>query len=193
MSMFIKMLEPEFPLWQRVIALEAVKIFSENEMLLFFFFKEYDENPGKPNKIFGSIAHSLGRFVHQSSIDISLCSSLIWNFQSHRSRGLDLLQETSPPLYDEAYCVAIAVQSVVNIVNCISSLTGSSLKSSILGQVSSGLLSPRTHVPDPPNYEIIRKMIHVTWAPVLTTLSSIIHKSTEVAQVSQNKCISCLI
>ena len=64
LSIFVRMLEPDFPLWHRVLVLEAVSGLCADPALIYDLFLRYDARP-PATKIFGSIAHVLSKFVQQ--------------------------------------------------------------------------------------------------------------------------------
>ena len=134
LSMFVRMLEPEYPLWKRILSLEALKTVCSTPSLLYHCFVAYDENP-PATKIFGSIAHALGRFVHQTQLDTGGSgsaghadpSAILWKLLpaargKGRTRGLDLLNEREPPHYDELHSASISVESLIAIVNALAVL-----------------------------------------------------------------------
>jgi hypothetical protein len=184
MSMLMRQLEHETSLSQRVLALEAVKLFTASPeyasfpcrisfqlahvvcassfSLLYFFYRLLEESP-ESSKVFGSLCHALSRVVLQAQsktgLDEVALVHALWSHTSAssaqasaavpsisagtmsaayvlssvgnllsskqvavRGRGLDLLGEREAPNFDELLPVALAIDSLRNIVHSLQTL-----------------------------------------------------------------------
>lgn len=116
-AVVVRMLEPEFPLWVRVLSLDALRVITRSHACILFLYE-----PSK-GKLLGSITHSLGRFVQYCSQEYGDNSSLdgIWDFEPDNYRSLDLLRESQVPDFDLMFSIMLAIKIFDNIVDFISS------------------------------------------------------------------------
>jgi hypothetical protein len=182
LSMLFKMTESDFLLWQRVIALEAVKILSENESLILFCFCQKDSS--KRVKIFSNLCISLEKNVTLIAWDSMSkeAANILWKFHTHKGRGLDLLHETNPPVVDELYPVSLAIQAFVNLTNVIGSLADRAAKS-LPENLSHSPTKYSQSSLDGVDISKVSEMIESVSGPASAALIFIIDRSTDDAHV----------
>eukprot|EP01083_Nonionella_stella_P033465 91619_1 len=191
MSTLIRVLEPEYELWRKILSLETLKSLCAVPRLLYFFFTHYDMDRDT-TIIFGSMAHALGRFVHLRALDGADFSagskedSALWGFFRSASKGLDLLAENDPPNYDEMYSVSLSIGALIHIVHALSELeklrarnehVNSPIISDEYGQIPLGIPG-QANGTDELNIdeEALKGMVNVSWRPILTALSMLLEQ-----------------
>ena len=182
LTLLIKMLGQEFPMWQHILVLEALTQFTASSPLLYFFYAQYDD---RGNKVIGSVCHSLGGFISSSQIGSDTSGLLGYRLSGGKKpvRALELLNEEEPPTYDELYRVSLSIESIIQIVK----MTGD------LATLADSL--PPTSPPKPddapldsaddlrPDREVLKRLVLACWTPILASLSSLLAKTNEEVQV----------
>jgi hypothetical protein len=207
------MLEPDFPGWQRILVLEALKSFCLDPSLLLFFFARYDQQ-GPALNVFGNLNHALARFVQASSFDKtaqaggrSLYQRLTQERVRAKTKGLDMLSETAPPAYDPIYSVTLSLDALVAVVEALQNLANECLAANVdtrehkeskdsnprVGSARTGLEEKNSHQKnaDPrrwfqrvePSIELVREMVNTAYTPLLAALSFLLSKCDEEGQL----------
>ena len=122
MTLLIKMLGQEFPMWQHVLVLEALVGFTQSASLVYFLYSRYDD--ANNNKIIASVCHSLSSFISSSPLPPDASGVLGHKLSGGKKpvRGLESLNDEEPPVWDEVYRVSLSIESIIQIVNGLANL-----------------------------------------------------------------------
>ena len=123
MTLLIKMLGQEFPMWQHVLVLEALVGFTQSASLVYFLYSRYDD-ANIPNKIIASVCHSLSSFISSSPLPPDASGVLGYKLSGGKkpTKGLECLNDEEPPVWDEVYRVSLSIESIIQIVNGLANL-----------------------------------------------------------------------
>nr|KAG5711390.1 hypothetical protein BaRGS_025817 [Batillaria attramentaria] len=114
LSLLVKFLEPEKPMWQRCLALEVLHKLSVHPELIRSFCESYDMKQHS-TKIFRDIVNALGAFIQSQFMNppgtdtIHLVSSVC----------LEMLDKIEPPAIPDGYGVSIAFHSLLEMVTSV--------------------------------------------------------------------------
>ena len=204
LTLLIKMLGAEFPLWQQVLVLECWTLFSSSSSLLYFFFLRYDDSSN--NKVVASVCHALGSFISSSQVGGEQAGLLGWKLSGGRKpvRAMDALNEEDSPQYDDVSRVSLSIESIIHIVNGLTNLaalSGATTEQAAAngsGQAADdkdrGGRGGAAAAPEPgvdegaaedlrPDSEVLKRLVLSCWTPILASLSSLLAKTSEEAQV----------
>ena len=122
LTLLIKMLGQEFPMWQHVLVLEALVGFTQSAALVYFLYSRYDDANG--NKIVASVCHSLSSFISSSPLPADASGVLGYKLSGGKKpvKGLECLNDEEPPVWDEVYRVSLSIESIIQIVNGLANL-----------------------------------------------------------------------
>ena len=122
MTLLIKMLGQEFPMWQHVLVLEAMVGFTQSASLVYFLYSRYDD--ANNNKIIASVCHSLSSFISSSPLPPDASGVLGYKLSGGKKpvRALESLNDDEPPVWDEVYRVSLSIESIIQIVNGLANL-----------------------------------------------------------------------
>ena len=122
LTLLIKMLGQEFPMWQHVLVLEALVAFTQSASLVYFLYSRYDD--ANNNKIIASVCHSLSSFISSSPLPADASGVLGYKLSGGKKpvKGLESLNDEEPPVWDEVYRVSLSIESIIQIVNGLANL-----------------------------------------------------------------------
>ena len=177
LTLLIKMLGQEFPMWQHILVLEALTQFTASSPLLYFFYSRYDD---RGNKVIGSVCHTLGGFISSSQVGGDTNGLLGYKVSGGKKpiKALELLNEEEAPVYDEVYRVSLSIESIIQIIK----MTGD------LATLADAPTNPDSP-PDPtsedvrPDREVLKRLVLACWTPILASLSFLLAKTNEEVQV----------
>ena len=122
MTLLIKMLGQEFPMWQHVLVLEALVGFTQSAGLVYFLFSRYDD--ANSNSIIASICRSLSSFILSSQLPPDASGVLGYKLSGGKKqpKALECLNEEEPPTWDEVYRVSLSIENIIAIVSGLANL-----------------------------------------------------------------------
>jgi len=172
LAALIRLLEAgDYPPWASVLALEAINELSSNPELLLFLYTSYDKSHSQ-SVIFGSLTHSLGRFIHQSMTGFTGLSmdgkSDLWNSRV-RTRGLDMYNDSEIPDFPQTLPVSLAVKALMQTVDALQMLS-CNLQSK--NQIVVEPLIQKTVM-----QELCTEMVEVIWRPLLGAFQLLLSRS----------------
>jgi hypothetical protein len=182
LTLLVKMLGPEFPVWHQILVFELVYNYSNNSQLLYHIFINYDNGPNQ-NKLFQTIINNTNKFIlsHLQTQETNV--EFEWKFLLNKSKGLELLNEAEPPAYDKNYSIAIAIQCILNVINCFAVLA----QTNELTLAAAPSINQNHHATvaptNPYDVSIVSSMISVSWNTILQALSCLLTKTTEESEV----------
>lgn len=120
LSELLRLLEPSnnFPDWAPIIILEILRHLLKNSYLLKFFYIKYDMNSNSDKRVFGSLIHGLGRFLHQTTTNKPKYTSK-WSPKRLDNKYFSFIKDPTKPPNDPALQVSLAVLSLISFVEGI--------------------------------------------------------------------------
>ena len=111
----LRLLEPsnEFPEWAPIIILEILRHLLKNSSLLKFFYIKYDMNSHSDKRVFGSLIHGLGRFLHEMTRNKPKYTSK-WSPKRLDNKYFSFIKDVRHPPVDPAIQVSLAVLSLIS-------------------------------------------------------------------------------
>eukprot|EP00040_Diaphanoeca_grandis_P018250 m.95863 g.95863 ORF g.95863 m.95863 type:complete len:1511 (+) comp26850_c1_seq1:214-4746(+) len=122
LSMLIRFLEADKPIWQRVTSLEVIHQFCANPELLQWLSQNYDTNP-KSTNVFQDLVSSVAGLC-KSVIDDPNRGELVIEGPRTMSKGtyIEMLEKQDAPTINEAYGISVAFGCMLDTIKSISSL-----------------------------------------------------------------------
>ena len=126
LSQLLRLLEPSnnYPDWAPIIILEILRHLLKNSFLLKFFYIKYDMNSNSDKRVFGSLIHGLGRFLHQTTTNKPKYTQK-WSPKRLDNKYFSFIKDPKNPPTDPALQVSLAVLSLISFVEgmCVKNMT----------------------------------------------------------------------
>ena len=116
----LRLLEPslDFPEWAPIIILEILRHLLRHSDLLKFFYIKYDMNASSEKRVFGSLIHGLGRFLHQTTTSKPRYTQK-WSPKRMDHKYFSFIKDARTPPTDPALQVSLAVLSLISFTEGI--------------------------------------------------------------------------
>ncbi|CAH9087132.1 unnamed protein product [Cuscuta europaea] len=181
LSMLVRALSLDLPLWHRILVLEILRGFCMEARTLRVLFQNFDMNPKNTNVV-ESMVKSLARVVSSIQFQDTCEESLaaVAGMFTSKAKGIEWsldsdASNTAVLVASEAHAVTLAIEGLLGIVFAVATLTDEAVD---VGELE----SPRLEV-DPPTKctgktaVLCISMVDSMWLTVLDALSFILTKS----------------
>lgn len=207
LSEMLRLLEPslKYESWAPIIILEVLRHLLKCSQILKYFYIKYDMNTKSDKRVFGSLIHGLGRFLHQTTNNYSPKLTQKWSPKRFDRKYFSFVKDIKNPPTHPSLQISLAVLSLVSFVeglavvcNVTSALSISPLPINDDQQMTNDInqrsaepkiLSPMMTTIDFKvnefSLELSQQMVEVIWRPLLGALSHMLTHSVFESQFQQ--------
>ncbi|XP_058213354.1 uncharacterized protein LOC131325232 isoform X4 [Rhododendron vialii] len=181
LSMLVKVISLDLPLWHRILVLEVLRGFCVEARTMRILFQNFDMNPKNTNVVDGMVK-ALARVVSSVQVQDTSEESLaaVAGMFSSKAKGIEWILDndasnTAVLVASEAHAITLAIEGLLGVVFTVATLTDEAVD---VGELE----SPRCDS-DPPakctgeTAVLCMSMVDSMWLTILDALSLILSKS----------------
>lgn len=181
LSMLVKVISLDMPLWHRILVLEILRGFCVEARTLKVLFQNFDMNPKNTNVV-ESMVKALARVVsdvqHQETCDESLAA--VAGMFSSKAKGIEWSLDNDASnaavlVASEAHAITLAIEGLLGVVFTVATLTDEAVD---VGELESPRCDSSPYVKGTGKAAFLcMSMVDSTWFTILDALSLILTKS----------------